>query len=148
MAINRKVFIALVVLAAGVLGALYMMGYFTAEDAEYFGRRVFYKGKGAVGGAVDVLQAGGSGSGDPAKASQCRDNLRRIETAKRAAANALMIEVGDVPLDKVKEAIGGGWPSCPDGGRYSVNALNFVPTCSIGPGKASDPNDDHLINDF
>lgn len=147
--ISKKAAIIVVVLAVAVAGGLYAMGFFTAEDARRMGRRVYYQGKGTVKGAVDsVSSVTASSSGDPRKASQCRANLRRIEAAKRSAANRLALATGEVPESEVKADLGGSLPNCPDGGRYRINAINYLPTCNIGPGAASDPNDDHVITSF
>lgn len=147
--IQKKKAIMLVVAALIVLGIAYSMGLFTAEDAKYFGRDVYYRSKGTVEGAVDaVTQGTATGSGDPAKAQACRDNIRRIELAKRAAANTLSLTVGEVPESEVLSALGGSLPRCPDGGRYKINSLQYMPTCSIGAGVASDPRDDHVLNNL
>jgi hypothetical protein len=74
--------------------------------------------------------------------------MRRIETAKRAAANKLALAAGEVPESEVHASLAGAFPKCPDGGRYKINAINFTPTCSIGSGTASDPNDDHVLLNF
>jgi hypothetical protein len=148
--IKKKTAIILVVLAVAILGGLYATGHLTRESAEDFGRRAYYRGRGAVNEAVDAVgsAAQSGGSGDPAKAAVCRDNLRRIETAKRAAANELGLAVGDIPQDEINKALGGSMPRCPDGGRYRVHALNTMPTCSVGAGNVSDPNDDHVVIGF
>jgi hypothetical protein len=147
--IGKKKAIILVVIALAVVGGLFATGHLTRDSAEQLGRRAYYQGRGAVGDVVDtVTSVGPSGTGDPAKAAQCRDNLRRIETAKRAAGNAMGTAIGDIPMDQLTRALGGPLPSCPDGGRYRPNALNTLPTCSIGAGSASDANDDHFILGF
>lgn len=146
---GRRKAIILAVLAIAGLGAAYTMGLFTADDANRLGRDIYYKGKGTVGQAVGTLgSVGRSGSGDPNKAAECRGNLERIESAKRAVANELAIPSGDVPENRVLAALGGSLPVCPDGGRYKINAVGFTPTCSIGVGDPSDPLDDHVLNNF
>ncbi len=147
--IQKKTAFILIVLAVVIGGGLFAMGFFTAEDARYFGRRVYYQGKGTVKGAVEtVTTVTATSSGDPRKAAACRENLRRIEAAKRAAANTLALTTGEVPENEVLSALGGSLPDCPDGGRYRINAINFTPTCSIGSGTASDPKDDHVLLNF
>lgn len=147
--IQKKKAIILAVAVVIVLGIAYGMGMFTAEDAKYFGRDMFYRGKGTVEGAVDaVTNVTATGSGDPTKARACRENLRRIELAKRAAANTLSLTVGEVPENEILSALGGGLPKCPDGGRYKINDLQYMPTCNIGAGVVSDPNDDHVLNNL
>lgn len=147
--IQKKKAIMLVVAAVIVLGIAYGMGLFTAEDAKFFGRKVFYRSKGTVKGAVEsVTSVTASSSGDPTKARACRENIRRIELAKRAAANTLSLTVGEVPEREVVSSLGGAMPKCPDGGRYRINSLQHMPTCNIGAGTVSDPNDDHVLNNL
>lgn len=63
----------------------------------------------------------------------CINNLRLIDDAKQQWATDLGKPANAVPTVKdllpyFKDA---GFPSCPDGGTYSLNAVDEVPTCSV-----------------
>lgn len=146
---SKKMIIIVVVVAVAAVGGLMAGGYLTPDEARRLGRDAYYRSKGTVKGAVEsVTTVTASSSGDPRKAAACRANLRRIETAKRSVANRLALPSGEVPESEVKADLGGSLPDCPDGGRYHIKAINFLPTCTIGPGVVSDPNDDHVITSF
>jgi len=146
---SKKMILIFVVVAVAVVGGLMAGGYLTPDEARRLGRDAYYRSKGTVKGAVEsVGSVTASSSGDPRKAATCRANLRRIEAAKRSAANRLALPSGEVPESEVKADLGGSLPDCPDGGRYRINAINFLPTCNISQGAASDPNDDHILTAF
>lgn len=63
----------------------------------------------------------------------CISNLRLIDDAKQQWATDLAKPLTAVPTVKdlmpyFKEK---GFPECPDGGTYSLNAVDEVPTCSV-----------------
>jgi hypothetical protein len=63
----------------------------------------------------------------------CLNNLRLIDDAKQQWALEHNIAATVVPAEKdllpyLKDGV---FPECPDGGTYSLNAVNEVPTCSI-----------------
>ena len=70
---------------------------------------------------------------DTSRTKTCIANLRQIEAAKEQAAMDLHMTDTDVPTqaqlspDYVKS-----WPSEPQGGTYTINAINANPTCSVG----------------
>jgi hypothetical protein len=81
----------------------------------------------------NILRARAASSNAP-----CNDNLREIDSA----VNQWVLEHGKhagdpVTLDEIKPYIikidrHGKFPSCPDGGTYSVTVVGAVPTCSLG----------------
>ena len=69
---------------------------------------------------------------------QCRNNLAEIDDAVNQWALEHGKHAGDpVTLDEIKPYVikldrQGKFPSCPDGGTYSVTVVGAVPTCSLG----------------
>ncbi len=72
-----------------------------------------------------------------AAAGTCINYLRLIDAAKQQWALEKNKTPNDVPLpQEITPYIPGGqFPQCPSGGRYTMNAVNKAPTCSI-PGHA------------
>lgn len=73
-------------------------------------------------------------SDSPAKRSQCVNNLRLIDHAKQQVATASQTMAdSDVPgWDQITPYFkGGGRPTCPAGGTYTIHALNANPACSV-----------------
>jgi hypothetical protein len=68
----------------------------------------------------------------------CVNNLREIDAAVNQWALEHGKHAGDpVTLDEIKPYVikidrQGKFPSCPDGGTYSVTVVGAVPTCSLG----------------
>jgi len=63
----------------------------------------------------------------------CINNLRHIDDAKQEWAKETSAAATAVPTQKdllpyLKDNV---FPGCPDGGVYSINAVDEVPTCSI-----------------
>lgn len=70
----------------------------------------------------------------------CINNLRQIDAAKQQWALEKNKAVDDVPTVKdllpyLKDSV---FPTCPDGGAYSVNMVEAVPTCT-SPGHVLPP---------
>ncbi len=64
--------------------------------------------------------------------SACINNLRWIAGAKDLLARERELKPGAVVGDEAVAAyVVDGWPSCPAGGKYTVNAIGQNPTCSI-----------------
>lgn len=126
-----------------VLGivALFWFGILDFDQIRNKVRQIFYRGRGAASSAMQGPQ------GDPKSAAACRENLKRIESAKRAVASEKAITVGAVSRDDVAKKLGGAFPACPSGGTYNINDLGRMPTCSIGSG-SSGPSDGHVILSF
>jgi hypothetical protein len=63
----------------------------------------------------------------------CLANLRRIDDAKQEWATENGEPDNAVPkvADLLPYLRGGVFPVCPSGGKYSINAVDEVPTCSI-----------------
>ncbi len=66
--------------------------------------------------------------------NSCINNLRQIDGAKQQWALEKNKTVDAVPT--VKDLLpyfkGGVFPVCPDGGAYSINSVDALPTCSVG----------------
>jgi len=81
-------------------------------------------------------------------AEKCRKNLRRIESAKNAAAEKRGLKSGIVPLDVVLKELGTTQlPACPSNGAYTLNPIGQPPTCSMGDNGTTSTLDDHVIQD-
>jgi chromosome segregation ATPase len=63
----------------------------------------------------------------------CLGNLRRIDDAKQewAAENAEPDDAVPTAADLLPYLKDGIFPVCPSGGKYSINAVDEVPTCSF-----------------
>ncbi len=63
----------------------------------------------------------------------CINNLRRIDGAKQQWALEKNKPVAAVPTvkDLLPYLKGGVFPACPDGGIYSINSVDALPTCSV-----------------
>jgi hypothetical protein len=70
----------------------------------------------------------------------CLSNLRLIDDAKQAWATENGEPDNAVPkqADLLPYLKGGAFPVCPSGGKYSINAVNELPTCSF-PGHVFHP---------
>jgi len=146
---KKKIFLTLaglMVLAVG--GAGFYLGYFDEDDINRVSRKAYYEGKGALNDAERALNAGSSAKGDYGAAAKCRQNLKKIETAKRSVAGRDGQAVGYVSKGDLIKAMGSGMPKCPAGGIYTINPLNSMPKCSVGSAGAGDPKDDHFVNNF
>jgi hypothetical protein len=86
---------------------------------------------------------------DPTAASKCRENLRMIESAKRAVAEREGKSVGEVSWSAVlKEMNLTDPPKCPSGGEYTLGNIGETPRCSIGANDTIDKADDHILVNF
>jgi hypothetical protein len=63
----------------------------------------------------------------------CIENLRMIDAAKQQWALEKDKTMDAVPRQKdlLPYLKGGVFPTCPDGGTYSINNVDSVPTCSV-----------------
>lgn len=149
---NRIGIIAAVALVAG----LFWFGVINPDTAWMWTRHFFYRGKGAVS-TMGSTQP----TGNLYHARQCRENLHRIQTAKRKAGQDRGNPVGNVSWDEVLKvmypqqnfrALPAGEinkliPKCPGGGTYALNTLEAVPKCSLTGQQSISPEDDHIIRD-
>ena len=68
-----------------------------------------------------------------AQKNACINNLRQIDGAKEQWALENKKSAGSATDSAGVEAyIKGGAPSCPGGGSYTYNAVDTLPTCSLG----------------
>ncbi|MDX2175270.1 MAG: hypothetical protein SF028_02260 [Candidatus Sumerlaeia bacterium] len=101
-------------------------------------------------GAVDLKPSGPPSAAPEAlkAAHACRENLRRIRTAKEAVRKRLGYEVQHVPEAAVLEAMGvRALPKCPSGGTYIIGSLQESPRCTVGAGGKTDPGLYHALPD-
>jgi len=77
---------------------------------------------------------------EAAQRATCINNLRQIDAAKQQWALENNKTDTDVPTaqDLLPYIRGGGFPVCPGGGTYTINAVGLPPTCSI-PGHVLPP---------
>ena len=70
----------------------------------------------------------------------CINNLRQIDAAKQqwALEKNKTDEAVPAAQDLLPYLKGGVFPSCPDGGYYSINAVGLLPACSL-PGHVLPP---------
>ena len=67
-----------------------------------------------------------------AQRNACINNLRQIDAAKHQWALEKGKKGTDVPTQAdLTPYIGGGFPRCPQGGHYTIGAVDDKPTCSI-----------------
>ena len=132
-------------LVGAVVGALFWLKICDVRTA-----RMNVKGYGGAAiGTVSQLAS----TGAPAKASDrsnasskaCRDNLNRIQTAKRSIASKTGITIGAVSQDALMRELGGKMPRCPAGGTYQIGTHEVLSRCSVGGNGTMDGGDDHLI---
>jgi len=92
-------------------------------------------------------------SSEPVKdiraAQLCRENLMRIESAKRKIAHDRGGTFGRLTeKDILPELPRRKMPRCPAGGWYSINDIGMLPTCSVGFNGTSSREDDHIILNY
>ena len=61
----------------------------------------------------------------------CIGNLRHIQNAKEQIAMAFKLKNGDPTPTNWITYVGGTIPTCPSGGRYTINPIGSPPACSI-----------------
>ncbi|MBI1784689.1 hypothetical protein HYR69_06045 [Candidatus Sumerlaeota bacterium] len=126
-----------------VVAFLFLSGTFSSNEAGFLGRRIYYGARNAIAGIFSPPPPGSY-----TEASQCRENLREIERAKRRAAELKSMTTGMLSVQEVEAALGRPLPQCPSGGTYFINPLVQLPTCSIGSQDSLDRRDDHVITKF
>jgi hypothetical protein len=66
------------------------------------------------------------------KQNACINNLRKIDAAKQQWALENHKKESDTPKkEELTPYLHDSWPTCPDGGTYTLNAINQAPECSI-----------------
>lgn len=68
---------------------------------------------------------------EAAQKNGCVNNLRQIEAAKTQWALENKKAAGDTPTKDDLLPFLQAWPTCPEGGTYSINSVDKAPTCSI-----------------
>ena len=140
-----------------VLVALFGTGILNFDTTVGWVRNIFYRAK---GGAAQVGNTN-TPVGNVQHAAICRENLHRIQAAKRKAAFDRGNQVGPITWEEVLHAMPDApnkgkmtplqiekyMPKCPDGGNYSVGTLEEVPRCSISGQGSLTLEDDHVIRD-
>lgn len=140
---KQKIILAAVVL---VVVGLFVTGVLNWEKTTAWARRLFYQGRSTVSRATDFSTPQ---LGDVDAARVCRDNLRRIESAKRKVAENKSMAVGRLTWDEIRgEFPGGKIPTCPSGGSYSIGNLGTMPTCTVSSGRTGRPEDDHVLINY
>jgi hypothetical protein len=62
----------------------------------------------------------------------CIKNLKLIDAAKKQCTQQNGLQTGEpITTDVLAPLLPNGFPSCPDGGHYSVNRVGSPPACSI-----------------
>jgi hypothetical protein len=147
--------LALLAAVAAVV-AIFAFGIVKPDSAWAWTRYVFYRGKGAV-----ASFGSSSPAGNLEHARECRENLHRIQAAKRKAGQDRGNPIGAVTWEEVLRAmypekpvrqmaptqLNALIPKCPDGGTYALDTLEAVPKCSIGGNNTLTLEDDHIIRD-
>lgn len=137
----------IVIVVVAVLGAGWYF-FMADESGKREARKAVYDVKHQAKKAAGAMSVDTAKLHDPRAAAQCRENIKRIESAKRRVAQERGIAVGEVPFDAVVQQMGGALPKCPSGGNYQINPLGTMVRCTIGANGTKDPNDDHLITNW
>jgi hypothetical protein len=108
-----------------------------AQDSKAQAEQARAQAKGAQDQTEALRQSTAQAALQQAQATACINNLRLLETAKQAWAQASARGAGAAPTlaELTPFARGPLVLVCPAGGTYSVNAVGAPPTCSI-PGHA------------
>lgn len=156
MRTKKKLAIGFVAIAAGGIGLGFYLGWFdlrtvqqTATDRNTW---IDLKTKAQQKEAQLKAKVNQLTAPEPVATTQavsvCRQNLRRLESAKRAVATRKGLSTGTVSWDDVLKEMGGKRPVCPSGGEYTLGSLEYLPRCSIGAGGTPDTKDDHAIASY
>lgn len=143
------------VLVAVAAGAV-LLGFVNPESAV---GRVRYVGFRALGLVSSVAPPKPQGPDGVSSARICRENLDRIQNAKRRAGDLRQNSIGNVTWEEVIAAmypndprvrgdsrrVNKLMPKCPDGGSYSLGTMQEVCKCSIGGQNTATIEDDHVI---
>jgi len=148
-AIRRGKVIKRAILIAIVLGVVW-----AGATGKFDWRRMLGIGRTYAGNAVQAVgvPAGGlsnygnAAPNNPECAGKCRTMLARIHSAKLALRSKSGVEVRDSSWDAVLKEMGErSIPNCPCGGKYILNTMQDLPTCSFGANGTTDTADDHAI---
>jgi hypothetical protein len=146
--VNRT-WVGLLFLAAIVLAALFITGVLDWNRTKTKARVELNRRLANASEAVSLeISTQPAPPQEVRMAEQCRRNLRRIEGAKRVVAQRRGNSVGSISYDEIKSELGREKLVCPKGGRYSINTMEMLPTCSISGQQTSDRADDHILDNF
>jgi len=144
---KKQMVILLVVAVLGGGWYFFMASPDQQKEAAKKIRSAGYDAKHVAKKVVGEVKVGTVGNADDAR--KCRENIKRIESAKRAAGQSRGNTTGWIPIDVIVKTMGAKQlPKCPAGGEYNVGALLKMPTCSIGSNHNNDPSDDHVVRQF
>lgn len=143
------------IIVGAIVAALFATGIFNWDWTVGWVRHYFFRAKGV---ATSLGQNGPHG--DLNQARTCRENLHRIQAAKRKFAFERGQQVGPITWEDVVRQLPGVAgkrmspaeynkliPRCPGGGTYTLGNLEEVPRCSIGGQGTLTLDDDHIIFD-
>lgn len=141
------------VIVGAVVVALFTYGVLDWDRTVGWIRHYFFRAKGVASTLGNTGPAG-----DVNIARLCRQNLNRIQAAKRKAAfergqqvgaitwEEILRQMPDVPKRRLTPAEFDKYvPHCPAGGTYTLGTLEEVPRCSIGGQGTLSLEDDHII---
>jgi len=135
----------LIVLVVGGLAAAFALGIL---DWGYWRSRARYEVQNATAGLGPPGPAE-SPRVARSKAATCRENLRRIELAKRKATAASGITKSEVTWKEILPHLAGGrQPTCPSGGSYAIGTNEIFCKCTISNNRTTDESDDHILKAF
>ncbi len=141
MRLSAIAFIAIV-----VVGLLLFFGVINIRDLSTAGRVARANAKAMERQALSPLYVPEK---DIANAKICCQNLKLLESAKRAVAEQANRASGTVSWSEVLRHMGLKQPlQCPAGGSYSLNQIGQAVTCSIQANGTASHADDHNIRNF
>lgn len=136
----------IVIIFVAVVGLSFIFGMWNMRDVKKQTRKIINKTRSTVNEAAGIKP---NVAGSSRAAEQCRSRLKMIEMAKRKYAQDTGLVSGTVKWEDIISYLPKNTElSCPSGGRYSLNSLGEVCTCTIGANKTGDLLDDHIIQNF
>ncbi len=145
--VKRLIVVAVLILGA-LVGAAFFLGILDWQTTETKLRVEASKATSQVKSAINEGVSAPSTGGSVEDAVACRNNLKRIESAKRAAAERLGLTTSSVSWDAVLKEMGGKRPSCPNGGEYSLGNNQVNARCSVSGNGTTAKEDDHLLANY
>jgi hypothetical protein len=139
--------LAKLVAIVGVLAVLFSTGVL---DWGYWKSWTRATARSAAGGASQFMEPVNVVPGKSAVegAAACRANIRRIEQAKRLAAQSSGVTKVEVSWNELLPHLGKQRPACPSGGSYNLGTHHNVCRCTISNNRTSDRSDDHILEGF
>lgn len=151
-----RTYLKWIVIGAVVAFAIIGLGLLNQDTVGHI-RYYFFRAKGKAA----QITSSGPVVGNLEQARQCRENLHRIQAAKRKAAQDRGNAIGAITWEEVLQAMYPNYairrmgaaqlntliPKCPAGGTYSVGTLEEVPRCSLSGNNTLSVEDDHIIRD-